>query len=114
MKTFKYPKQNDHDEIAVVESRLKAEYGLEPILLPMRGIELSEKRKDKDSWPRKIPVLIYRTGQIYHVVSFNDSLNTVCPMLKCVLDEAEQAEFDRFLAGIEYQKALDFLIENTF
>lgn len=98
----------------MVESRLKAEYGLDPVLLPMSGIYLHEELTDRGNWPREIPVLIYRIGQIYHVASFNNALNTVCPMLKCVLDESEQAEFDRLFNEIEYQKALDFLIENTF
>jgi hypothetical protein len=112
MKTYTRPKQNDHDDIDVVVNRLKAEYG-DVVYFPMYGLELPETRK-QDEWPRSIPVIIYRSGQIYTICSYNNSLQTACPMLKAVLDENEQAEFDSLFNAIEYEKALLFLTNNTF
>jgi hypothetical protein len=112
MKTYKYPKQNDHDDIEIVVNKLKAEYG-DAVYFPMSGLELPETRK-QDEWPRYVPVIIFRSGQIYTICSYNNSLQTACPMLKAVLDDEEQAHFDALFAAIEYQKALEFLTENTF
>lgn len=113
MKTYKRPRQHEHDEIEVVINRLRSEYGIEPKKVPMSGLELPETRK-QDEWPRYIQVIIFRCGQIYTICSYNDSLQTASPMLKAILNDDEQSEFDKLYDAIEYQKALEFLTANTF
>lgn len=113
MRTYKIPKQNAHDEIKTVMTRLKSTYRINTEIVPMSGLELPGNRKE-DEWPREIPVIIFRNGSIYTICAYNDSLQTAKPMLKAILDANEQAEFDSLFKAIEYQKALNFLTENTF
>lgn len=116
MKRVLEPRTQDFEPLAVVLKKIAVDYQITPAQI-MSGVNLLPNI-DKDGGGfgdlRRIPVLVYRTGAIYHVLAFNSSLNEAYPMFKAVLDEVEQACFDELYNKFSYQECLNFLIENTF
>jgi hypothetical protein len=113
---FTEPHPNQFDPLETVLKRIEAEYQEKPVLI-MAGVEALPKIKENNSgWANTIGIRlqVYQTGRIYHALAYNGSLVTAYPLFKSVLDDEEQKQFDALFGQYEYQKAVDFLTENTF
>lgn len=116
MKRFQEPNPNDFDFLDTVLDRIEVDYRQKPELI-MTGVEARPLITENNSgWAgtRRIALHIYRTGSVYHALAYNGSLVQAYPLFKSVLDNSEQACFDDLFNRCEYQKAVDFLIKNTF
>lgn len=115
MKRFREPHLNEHDNLDIVVAKIRAEYG-ETIDENISGDLRKIIKSDPSGWADTLTIraLVYRSGNIYHVVAINHSLMTGCIMFRAALDDAEQAIYEKLKSEYRYNDAIEYLSENTF
>lgn len=104
---FNNPHPNKFEDTETVINRISTEFGMDAEKVPISGINLIGVKRD-------IPVEIYKTGNVYHILAYNSSLELYYKMLQAVLDEEQESEFSELYNKIEYQEMLELLVGNTF
>lgn len=108
MKIFIKPHWNKYECCDIVLNRIESDYRIKPKLI-MANLELLSSNDGH------INVNVYKTGQIYHVLAYNASLQEYYKMFQSVLDDEQEKKFEELYSKVKYQEILDtLLLDNTF